>query len=249
MNPTIKMQACHVHYAALISMPDQPYTNPSPSIHLSRQKSPKPNELHLNQQPKQRNRATYKRNPLRRPSPKMQHRELSHRRQPSPPNPMQLRQNAGPIPRRELYRLELPPPIGPQAHAELVRVLVTAEDRRSALEIGGDVVGVRDGEGGRVEGDDGDARDAQYPLVPAAPRVLHDHVPREVLGLLERRRSGGVGGGGCGGFHDGRRRERRGAVEIGGVAGHGLDWGEIREGGDTWRILEAEEEPESLLRR
>lgn len=179
----------------------------------------------------------------------MKHRELSYRRQPIPPYPMQLRQNARPISRRELHALEFPAAICAHAQAQLIGILVAAEDGRGALEIGGDVVGVGDGERGRVESGDGDGGYAENPLVAAAPGVLDDEVAGQVLGLFERRRTGiGSGDRVSGAFHDRRRGEGDGAVKIGSVAAHGFDVGEMSEGVDTWRIVEAEKVPESLRR-
>ena len=163
---------------------------------------------------------------------------------------MQLRQNTRPVPRRELHGLEFSASIGPHAEVELVRIHVAAENRRGTFEVRRDVVRVRDGKRGRIESENGDAGNAENPLVAAAPRVLNDHIPRQVLGLFERRGSGINGGGGVGSvFHDRRRVKLDRAVEIGCVAAHGFDLGEMREGVNTWRIVEAEEEPESLLLR
>jgi len=80
--------------------------------------------------------------------------------------------------------------------------------------------------------------------------VLDDRVARQVLRLFERRWSGTCGGGGgtCV-FHDWRRSELDRAIEIGCVTAHGFDLWKIGKGVDTRRIVEAEEEPESLLRR
>jgi len=80
--------------------------------------------------------------------------------------------------------------------------------------------------------------------------VLDDHVARQVLRLFERRRSRtNCGGSGSCVFHDGRRTKLDRAIEIGCVTAHGFDLGQISKGVDTRRIVEAEEEPESLLRR
>lgn len=73
---------------------------------------------------------------------------------------MQLRQYARPIPRRELHRLEFTAPVGAQAQVELVRIVVTADYRGGALEIGPNVVRVGHGQRGGVQGDYGDAGQA-----------------------------------------------------------------------------------------
>jgi len=74
----------------------------------------------------------------------MKHRELSHRRQPIPAYPMQLRQNTRPVPRRELHRFEFSASIGPHAEIELIRILIAAENRRGTLEIRRYIVRVGD---------------------------------------------------------------------------------------------------------
>jgi len=81
----------------------------------------------------------------------MKHRELSHRRQPIPAYPMQLRQNTRPVPRRELHGFEFSASIGPHAEIELIRILIAAENRRGTLEIRRYIVGVGDRERGRIE--------------------------------------------------------------------------------------------------
>lgn len=80
--------------------------------------------------------------------------------------------------------------------------------------------------------------------------MLDNHVARQVLRFFERRRSGtNSGWGGCSVFHDWRRSELDRAIEIGCVTAHRFDLGKMSKGVDTRRIVEAEEEPESLLRR
>lgn len=78
-----------------------------------------------------------------------------------------------------------------------------------AVEVCGEVVGVGDGERGRVERDDARGGDAEDPAVPPPPRVLDDEVPGEVLGLL--------GDGGRGGVGPGVGRRGRGGVAAGEV--------------------------------
>lgn len=73
---------------------------------------------------------------------------------------MQFCQYTRLIPRRKLNRPEFATPVGPHAEIELVRIVVAADYRSGALVIGGDVVGVGDGERGGVEGDYRDAGDA-----------------------------------------------------------------------------------------
>lgn len=79
--------------------------------------------------------------------------------------------------------------------------------------------------------------------------MLDDEVASHVLRLFERRRSEiGSGGRVNGVIHDHRRGNGDGAVKIGCVAAHGFNVGEMSEGVDTWRIVEAEKVPESLRR-
>jgi hypothetical protein len=66
---------------------------------------------------------------------------------------MQFGQNTGPIPGRELDPFKFTTPVGPHAQVKLVRVVIAGDDRRGGLEIGSDVVGIGDGECGRVQGD------------------------------------------------------------------------------------------------
>lgn len=89
---------------------------------------------------------------------------------------MQFGQNTSPIPWRELHPLEFTTPVGPHTQIKLVRIVITADNRHGALEIGRDVVGVGDGESGGVQGDYRDAGNAQYTLVTAAPGVFDDEV-------------------------------------------------------------------------
>lgn len=104
----------------------------------------------------------------------MKHWKFRNYPQPTAPYPVQLRQYARPIPRRELHRLKLPSAVSPHTQIELTGALVAADDRRGGVEIRRHVVRVRDGERGRVQGDDRGVREAENPLVAAAPRVFHD---------------------------------------------------------------------------
>lgn len=107
-----------------------------------------------------------------------------------PPNSVQLRQYTHPVPGRELDGLEFPSAVGSHAQIELIRAVVAANYRHSALKIAPDVVGIRHGEGRGVQGDNGHIGNAEDPLVAATPRVLDDQVPRHVLGLFERSKIG-----------------------------------------------------------
>lgn len=111
--------------------------------------------------------------------------------------------------RGEAYGLELAAAVGADAERELGGAGVG----RGAVEVGGEVVGVGDSEGGGVERDEARGGDAEDPPVPPPPRVLDDVVPGEVLGLLG---DGGAAGGGGRGL-GGRRRGRGGGVAAGEV--------------------------------
>lgn len=139
----------------------------------------------------------------------MKHGKLRNGAQPIPPNSVHLRQYTRPVPGRELDGLEFAAAVSPHAQIELIGAVVAANYRCGALEIAADIVGIRHGEGGRVQGDDRHIGNAENPLVAAAPRVLDDEVARQVLGLFERGRIGIRIRGGTGPFHGGRGRRRR----------------------------------------
>jgi hypothetical protein len=134
---------------------------------------------------------------------------------------VELGEDPGTERRGEAQGLELAAGVGAEGERELGGVALG----RGAVEAVGGVVGVGDGEGGRVEGDEAGGGDAEDPPVPAPPRVLDDEVPGEVLGLLG---GGGGGGGGRGGAGRGRGRRvgrrRRGG---GGVAAGEVHGGEV----------------------
>lgn len=173
----------------------------------------------------------------------MKHRELGDGIQPIPANPMQLRQDTRPIPRRELDALEFPTSIGPNTQIELVGAVVAANYGRSGLEIVGDVVGIGDDERGRVQGDYGHIGYAENSLVSASPGVLDDQVAGQVLGLLHRSRSRGIGRG-TRVVHGGRWSWAV-RVVIRCVTAHGFDVRKVMEGVSTWHIVRSEKEPES----
>lgn len=130
---------------------------------------------------------TYKRNPLRVPSPQVQNRELPNSPQPVPPNPMQFRQNASPITRRELNPLILPFPISPHTHIKLNGILIPTNHRRRTFEIAPDIIVIRHRKRIRVQRDDRGTRDTQYPLIPPSPGVFDHQEPGQVLRFLDRR--------------------------------------------------------------
>lgn len=101
---------------------------------------------------------------------------------------MQLSQNTRPITGREFYPLKFAATIGPHADIKLVGIFIAANDRRGIFKIIGDIIGVGNRQRIGVEGDDGNIRDTENPLVTAAPRVFNDHATRKVLRLLLRGR-------------------------------------------------------------
>ena len=153
------------------------------------------------------NECAYIGNPFSVTSPKVKHLKLSDGPNLAPPKPIQLGQNTRSVPRRELHSLKLAFPIGPNTDSKLtantIRVLIPPNQGQSPVEIAPSLIGISNREGIRVKRDDPGVGDAEDPLVTAAPRVLDDEVPSEILRLFQRGGGGGDVSSGDGGVHGG----------------------------------------------
>lgn len=167
--------------------------------------------------------------------------KLSNWPQPIPPYSVQLCQNARPVFWWKLHGFEFATSVSPHTDTELVGILIAPQNWWRSLKIVGNIIWIRNRQRQRIQSYNGNAWNAQYPLIAATPRVLDDHMPSQVLRLLQSRRSRIAGI-----FHDGRRRGRHWAVMIGFRASHGFNLVKIRKGVWTRRMISAEKEPRSL---